>query len=160
MKKQHAIRAALAVVALIVWGNNLKEIVSGLKSASEPEWISERSAVRRETDRLLMKNDSVPTFKGRFNDPFLPDMLESGTPYDSDGSSKSLKKPSVVQGLAFKYIGYMSDASGPLGIVESGDGSAIVHKGDTLLGYTVAKVLPESLAFRKKRMVKWVRLQP
>jgi hypothetical protein len=158
MKKQHAIRAALVIAALIVWGNNLVQIVSGLKSESEPEWISERSAMKRGTGRSLAVGDSVPVFKGQFNDPFLPDVLEPGPPDASGSSSKSSKRVSIAQGPPFRFIGYMGDASSPLGVVEFEEGSRIVHKGDTLLGLTVVKVLPESLAFRKGRTVKWVRL--
>lgn len=160
MKKQYAIRIALAAAALVVWGHNLVQIVSGFKSESEPEWISERSAVRRQAEGTQAKGDSISVFMGRFNDPFLPDAFEPGRSGSGGAASSRLKRTVIDPGPPFRFIGYMADASGPLGVVESGQGSAIVHRGDTLLGVTVVKVLPESLAYRKSGKVKWVRLNP
>lgn len=160
MKKQHIQRGVLIIAALVIWGNNIIQLVTGVLDQEETDAVSVDLSDSL-NEMAVEPFEAAPsyTYQARFRDPFQPDCLRPPA-RPSKPVHRPEKKPAEIKIPSLHYRGVIQSRTGQMATVEKVNGEIVFTRvSDEVDGITIRKITEDSLQcqFQNKRF--WLRLQ-
>lgn len=159
MKKQHIQRTVLIIAALVIWGNNIIQIFTGILDQDESDQLALKSIEPPDEMQTGQITTEAPfEYTAKYRDPFRVDFLRNPAPAPRLARQKENKRAELII-PELKYRGVISSGSRKMVMIEKSNNEIVFcHVSDEVDGVQIQQINEDSLLCQFKTRRFWLKL--